>query len=795
MSIVGKDVPHDCAPGHVSGQSIYIDDIPPQKGELVVDFFWSPVAHGRIRSLDLCQARKVDGVVALYTAGDLDGHNNFGPIIADEALLVDELCEFIGHPIVVIAAETRAAARLAKQAIKCDIEALPAVFAIDDAIAKKQFLGMPRLIKRGELEVGFKQAKHVLAGTWYNNGQDHFYLESQAAIAYPGEANQIVVHSSTQHPTEVQEVIAHVLGLQMNQVIVITKRMGGGFGGKESQATHPAVMAALVALKTKRPARIVYGKDDDMQITGKRHPFQNTWKVGFTDDGVITALDVHLYSDGGAFADLSTAVMARAMTHIDNAYYIPHVEIRGTVCKTNYPPNTAFRGFGGPQGMATIENILQEISIYLDKDAYDIRRVNLYGTTDRNVTPYNQLIFHNTLPVIFDELVVSSAYKKRLQAVEAFNKQSKTHLKGIAFTGVKFGISFNTKFLNQASALVNVYLDGTIQVSTGATEMGQGVNTNIRQLVAGEFDLALDEVMVMATSTEKNNNTSATAASSATDLNGSAAVNACQIIKARLKQFAAEYLSAKELDLERAPGSITFEDGFVYDDRRPEHKITWKELVAAAYRNRVSLGERGFYATQGIDWSWESGPEKLASGHPFLYFTTGGAVAEVLIDRFTGDLKVERVDILMDIGRPINPGIARGQLTGAFIQGMGWVTTEELVYREDGWLLSHSPTTYKIPNIQDTPAVFNVKWIDFENPANVQVKGSKAVGEPPLCLGLAVWNAVKHGLSCVSKDAAQSLRLPATNQQIVMALALAANEIPSTKSSAKKPALAHKDKQ
>jgi xanthine dehydrogenase large subunit len=794
MSIVGKDVPHDCAPGHVSGQSIYIDDIPPQKGELVVDFFWSPVAHGRIRSLDLSEAKKVEGVVGLYTAKDLGGHNNFGPIIADEALLVEELCEFIGHPIVVIAAETRVAARLAKQAIKCDIEKLTPVFAIDDAIAKKQFLGMPRLIKRGELEVGFKQAKHILEGTWYNNGQDHFYLESQAAIAYPGEANQVVVHSSTQHPTEVQEVIAHVLGLHMNQVIVITKRMGGGFGGKESQATHPAVMAALVALKTKRPARIIYGKDDDMQVTGKRHPFQNQWKVGFTDDGVITALDAHLYSDGGAFADLSTAVMARAMTHIDNAYYIPHVEVRGTVCKTNYPPNTAFRGFGGPQGIATMEHILQEISMYLGKDAYDVRRANVYGTSDRNVTPYNQLIFHNTLPVIYDELVVSSDYKKRLKAVEEFNKQSKTHLKGIAFTGVKFGISFNTKFLNQASALVNIYLDGTIQVSTGATEMGQGVNTNIRQLVAGEFDLALDKVLVMATSTEKNNNTSATAASSATDLNGSAAVNACHIIKARLKEFAAEYLSAKELDLERAPASVVFEAGFVYDERRPEHKITWKELVTAAYRNRVSMGERGFYATQGIDWSWESGPEKLASGHPFLYFTTGGAVAEVLIDRFTGDLKVERVDILMDIGRPINPGIARGQLTGAFIQGMGWVTTEELVYKEDGWLLSHSPTTYKIPNIQDTPAVFNVNWIDFENPANVQVKGSKAVGEPPLCLGLAVWNAVKHALSCVSKEAAQSLRLPATNQQIVMALALADGESSVSHGPGKKPALAHKDK-
>lgn len=790
MSIVGKNVPHDSARGHVAGESIYIDDLAAQKNELLVDFFWSPVSHGRLRSLDLSEAEKVPGVVGLYTYKDLGGHNNFGPIIADEVLLVEELCEFIGHPIVVIAAETRRALRQAKKAIKADIEEMPAIFTIDEAIEKKQFLGMPRLIKRGDLAVGFKQAKHTLEGTWVNLGQDHFYLESQAAIAYPGEFNQLVVHSSTQHPTEVQEVIAHVLGLNMNQVIVVTKRMGGGFGGKESQATHPAVMASLVALKTQRPARIVYGKDDDMQVTGKRHPFQNQWKVGFTEDGVITALDAHLYSDGGAAADLSTAVMARAMTHIDNAYYIPHTEIRGTVCKTHYPPNTAFRGFGGPQGIATVENIMQEIAMFLGKDAYDVRRANLYGTTDRNTTPYNQVIFQNTLPQIFETLVTDSNYKERLQQVEAFNKSSRTQLKGIALTAVKFGISFNTKFLNQANALINIYLDGTIQVSTGATEMGQGVNTNIRQLVAGEFDLAMDKVLVMATSTEKNNNTSATAASSATDLNGSAAINACQAIKERLEDFAAEYLSDKELDLERSPSSIVFKDGFIFDERRPEHKITWNELVLSAHRHRINMGERGFYATQGIDWSWESGPEKTASGHPFLYFTMGSAVAEVLIDRFTGDLHVERVDILMDIGDPINPGIARGQLTGAFIQGMGWVTTEELVYKEDtGELLSHSPTTYKIPNIQDTPRVFNVNWIECPNPVNV--KGSKAVGEPPLCLGLSVWNAIKHALSCDSKEAAQSLRLPATNQQIVMALS---KKNASAERLTKKPALAQKDK-
>lgn len=765
MSAVGKNIPHDSARGHVSGESIYIDDMPPMRNELVVEVFWSPVSHGKIRSLDLSQAAKVPGVVGLFTYKDLDGVNKFGPITQDEVLLAEDLCEFMGQPIVVIAAETMKAARLAKKAIKCEIEELKPILTIDQAIDAKEFIGPTRRIKRGDLDSGFAQADHVLEGIWYNHGQDHFYLESQAAIVYPGEYDQLVVHSSTQNPTEVQDVIAHVLGLRANQVVCITKRMGGGFGGKECQATHPAAMAALVAHKTKRPARIVYNKDDDMQITGKRHPFKNWYKVGFTKDGVITALKAELFSDGGAANDLSSAVMGRAMCHIDNAYYIPNADIHGSICKTHFPPNTAFRGFGGPQGIATIENIVEEIAIFLKEDPFEIRRRNLYGLTDRNVTPYGQIVFHNTLPEVFDRLELSSDYRNRRRAVEEFNKQSPTHLKGLSLTPVKFGISFNTKFLNQASALVNIYTDGTIQVSTGATEMGQGVNTNIKQLVAGEFDIDPDDVIVMSTSTEKNNNSSATAASSATDLNGSAAVNACRQIRARLAEFAAEWLAAKIDDIQRSAESIVFENGQIFDRRRPELALTWRELVRLAYLQRISLGERGFYATPGIDFTWESGPDKTAAGHPFLYFTIGAAVAEVTIDRFTGELSVPRVDILMDVGKPINPGIARGQITGAFIQGMGWVTNEELKYKENGELLSHSPTTYKIPNIQDTPPIFNVDTLDRENPVNV--KGSKAVGEPPLVLGLAVFNAVKNALSYVSNGKVPALVLPATNEEIL----------------------------
>jgi xanthine dehydrogenase large subunit len=731
---IGQNVPHDSARGHVTGESIYIDDMPPMPGELIVDFVWSPFAHARIRAIDFADAAQLPGVVALYTHHDLV-HNELGPIIHDEPLLVEEICTFIGQPIVVIAAESREAILAAKRAIKLDLEELPPILTIDDAIAAQSFIGETRYIRRGDADAALASAEHVLEGTFRNAGQDHFYLESQAALVYPGEHGQLTVHSSTQHPTEVQEVIAHLLGLDMSQVVVITKRMGGAFGGKEAQATHPAAMAALVARTTKRPARIVYDKDSDMHATGKRHPFQNRYRVGFTRSGEITAFKVDFYSDGGAYADLSPAVMARAMTHAENAYFIPHIEIRGTVCRTNLPPNTAFRGFGGPQGVSNIENVMEEIAAFLKKDALDVRRANCYGVETRNTTPYEQVVERNTLPRLFTELEARCDYRARMSAVRAFNESSPTHLKGLSMTAVKFGISFNTKFLNQANALVNVYLDGSVQVSTGATEMGQGVNTKIRQLVADTLGVKLERVLVMQTSTEKNNNTSATAASSAADLNGGAAVDACRRIRARLDEVAKHY----------------------------GESLSWESLVKLAYQERVSLGERGFYATPRLDWDWTSG-----RGTPFLYFTMGTGCAEVLIDRFTGELKVLRTDVLMDIGRPINPGVDRGQLVGAFIQGLGWVTTEDLRYTAKGELLSHSPTTYKIPNINDLPPEFHMDWIEHDNPVNVA--GSKAVGEPPLLMAISVWCAVKHALGFVSNGDIAKLALPATNEEILMRL-------------------------
>jgi xanthine dehydrogenase large subunit len=732
VASVGKDVPHDSARGHVTGESIYVDDVPPLHGELLVDFVWSPHAHARIVSMDLSEARKL---ALVYTHEDLH-HNRLGPIIADEPLLVDDgICTFRGQPIVVVAGETREQVNAAKRAVKIEFEELKPNLTIDDAIAAQSFIGETRYIRRGGADAALASAEHIIEGVFNNAGQDHFYLESQAAIVQPGEFGAMHVLSSTQHPTEVQEVIAHLLGLQMNQVVVTTKRMGGAFGGKEAQATHPAAMAALVSQKTKRPTRIVYDKDTDMHVTGKRHAFQNRYRVGFTRSGEIVGMKVDFYSDGGAYADLSPAVMARAMTHAENAYYIANIDIRGTVCRTNMPPNTAFRGFGGPQGVATMENIVEEIAAYLKKDALDVRRVNCYGVESRNTTPYEEVVPNNTLPRLFTELPERCDYRARVEAVRAFNASSQTHLKGIALSAVKFGISFNTKFLNQANALVNVYLDGSVQVSTGATEMGQGVNTKIAQLVADELRIPYERVTVMITSTEKNNNTSASAASSAADLNGSAAVDAARKIRQRLDE------------LETHLGK----------------QDSWEMLVKLAYHERVPLGERGFYATPRLDWDWTSG-----RGTPFLYFTMGTACSEVLIDRFTGDLKVLRSDVLMDIGKPINPGIDRGQLVGAFIQGMGWVTTEELRYDEKGVLLAHSPTTYKIPNINDVPEIFNVDWIDMENPINV--RGSKAVGEPPLLMAISIWCAVKHALGFVSNGDIPRLRLPATNEEILMRL-------------------------
>jgi xanthine dehydrogenase large subunit len=561
--------------------------------------------------------------------------------------------------------------------------------------------------------------------------------------------------------------------------------MGGAFGGKETQAAIPAMMAALVAHKTGRAARVIYDKDTDMHATGKRHGHLVRWDVGFEDDGRLRALRFHFFSNAGCSTDLSPSVLERTLLHADNCYYIPHAEFVGRLCFTNLPSNTAFRGFGGPQAMVAIENVLESIAQHLNIDALEVRQRNLYiarsswpgaRPTDpdvaRDTTPYGQLVEKNHLPQIFQQLATTSNYHARRQQIDAHNARifatpaacGLAPLRGLALTGVKFGISFTSKFLNQANALVNLYTDGTIQVSTGGTEMGQGLNTKIRQLVADEFGLDSARVRLMPTSTEKNNNTSPTAASASTDLNGAAALRACKEIKRRLKRFAADRLADPAEGLTPSARHVVFADNAVYDARRPEVRLAFGPLCAEARRARVDLGARGYFATPGIDFNRETG-----RGTPFYYYTQGAACVEVAIDRFTGELTIPRADLLIDIGVPINPGVDRGQIIGGFVQGLGWVTAEALIYNDRGALLSHSPTTYKIPAITDVPKDFRVAL--FANTDNTQnIRRSKAVGEPPLMLAIAAWAAVKNSLSYVSPDAASSLTLPATGEEILRCL-------------------------
>ena len=771
---VGKPIPHDSARAHVTGSAAYIDDYVPRADELLVEFVGSPVACGRVLNIETSAARSLDGVVGVFTAADVKGQNHFGGIISDEPFLADEEVSYVGQPLVVIAAESMAAARKARSIVKIEFQPSEPVFTIDEAIAADSYLGPHRKIARGDFDEAFAAAPHQLTGRFFSGPQEQFYLESQAAIAYPDEQGRVVVHSSTQNTTETQAVVAEILGLGQHDVVCVCRRMGGAFGGKESQAAIPATMAALVAVETGRSARVVYSKDDDMCVTGKRHPYQTDYQAAFDDDGMLLAAKFDYYSNGGAFADLSTAVMERTLLHADNAYYVPNFEVNGRVCRTNFPPNTAFRGFGGPQGMAVMENLLQEIAIHLGLDATEVRRRNCYGKSDRNTTHYEQLLGDHHLPEIFDELITTSDYSKRLQQVEQFNQSSCTHLRGISLTPMKFGISFTTKFLNQGNALVNVYTDGTVQVSTGATEMGQGVNTKIRQVVADEFGLPVESVRVMDTSTEKNNNTSPTAASAGTDLNGAAAVEACRKIRANMVVYAAELLADPDTGQAADKGEIRFVDGHVLDRRHPEKRIPFGEFVSSARRERVNMGARGFYATPGIDFDRDTG-----RGNPFFYFTTGCAVSEVLVDRFTGETSVERIDLLMDVGQQINPGIDRGQVIGGFVQGMGYVTNECVKYDAEGRLLAHSPTTYKIPHVTDVPREFHVNFV--ENHSNHRnIRASKAVGEPPFMLALSVWTAIKHAISQAKPGSVPNLRIPATGEEILRSL----TELTSTNSAA-----------
>ncbi|MEM7576772.1 MAG: xanthine dehydrogenase molybdopterin binding subunit [Planctomycetota bacterium] len=765
MPAVGKDIAHDSARTHVAGVSEFLDDRLPLAGELLAGIVPSPVAHGRLKHLDVSAARNVPGVRALLTADDLSAHNLFGPVVADEMLVVADEAVFLGQPVALVAAETKAGLEAAIRAVVVEMETLPPLLDIDAAIAADSFTGGTSTIERGDVEQGFADADGILEGVLDIGGQEQFYLESQVAIAVPGEQGQMHVHSSTQHPSEVQALVAEALGVPFNHVICTCKRMGGAFGGKETQAAPPAMMAALLAQRTGRPVRFLYNKDDDMRFTGKRHAFKSFYKAGYTRDGRLTALDVRLFSNGGCSTDLSPAVLERALLHTDNTSFLPNLRVTGRICRTNLPSNTAFRGFGGPQGVASTEHILHEVAVATGLDSLEVRRINCYGIDERNVTPYGQVVANNTLPELFDTLRADCNYDGRRTEIDRFNAESRTHLKGMALSGVKFGISFTRRALNQANALVNIYVDGSVMVSTGATEMGQGVNTRIRQVVADALGVSYERVLLGITSTEKNNNTSPTAASSGTDLNGAAARVACLKLRERLAKVAADLLADADAGLTAEFESVVFADGVVYDARRPQMRLSFEDVVKQAYELRISLGERGFYATPGVDFNRATG-----QGHPFLYFTNGVACCEVLIDRFTGEMSTPRADVLMDLGRCINPGIDRGQTVGGFIQGVGWCTLEQLVYGDDGTLLSYSPTTYKIPNATDVPEVFNVRFLD--NPNNtISLHRSKAAGEPPLLLGLSAWLAAKDALRYVhGRRNEPKLHLPATGEAILMNL-------------------------
>lgn len=793
---------HDSAHLHVTGKSEYVDDRSILPGEVFVEVVYSTEARARIKAIDAKEALRLKGVLGLFTAKDLH-HNLWGTIFQDQPLLAENEVHFAGEPIAIVAAESLELARRAARLVKVKLETMPALLSIQAARDAKSFIGSERKIERGHTDNAMKNAPMQLEGRLVIRGADHFYLESQAAVAYPMEGGEIEVHSSTQHPTETQHVVAHALGLSQSQVTCIVKRMGGAFGGKESQGGPFAAYAALVAKKLNRPARCVITKDDDMIMTGKRNPFETYYKAGYSADGKILALDAQLFSDGGAYADLSTAIMERAMLHIDNAYYIPNLRVTGQVCRTHMHPHTAFRGFGGPKGVATIEKIIEEIAHKLGKDPLEIRKLNCYSAAKpgKNTTHYGQEIENNLLPELFEKLEKESDYRKRRQEIEAHNVgalKSGAPLRGLSLTAVKFGISFTTRFLNQANALVLVHRDGTLQVSTGATEMGQGVNARIAEMVASELGLKHDRVRLMPTTTDKNANTSPTAASSGTDLNGAAALLAARKIKRRLSELLVEILkipeskwatqtaglgTEKEIEVEElAPNAddpnlgahwksgqasylgVHFENGDVFHSSDPSRKISFARLVHEAYHQRISLSDYAHYKFPHLSFNKLTG-----QGRAFLYYTLGTCVSEVEVSQETGETKVRRVDLLMDLGRPVSEGLDMGQVYGGFVQGMGWVTTEKLVYNGKGLLVSHSPSTYKIPNMQDTPRDFRAKL--YPNEKNtVNVRGTKAVGEPPLLLAISVWTAIHDALKGTqSKSCYPWLELPATQEQVLRA--------------------------
>ena len=753
---VHSAVSHDSAAGHVTGAARYLDDMPNVPGTLEAALVLSPHAHARIRRIDASAARAACGVVAVITASDIPGKNDIAPILANEPALAAGVVKYVGQPVAAIAAVTLDEARAAAKRVAVEYEPLSPVLTIEEEMARESFVAPVQTITRGNVEATLAAAPHRLSGELRAGGQDHFYLEGQIALAVPGENGDMHVWSSTQHPTEVQHGVAHLLALPFNAVTVEVRRMGGAFGGKESQATIIAGIAALLAWNARAPVKLRLPRDDDMQATGKRHPFLIRYDVGFDQEGHILALDLMLAANAGNVADHTPAVLTRALCHTDNCYFLPHARLRGLPCKTNIVSNTAFRGYGGPQGMLAIETVIDVIARSLGLPIESVRRRNFYGIGRNDVTPYGMKVEDNIIERVVDELDRTVDLGTWRREIEHFNCASPVLKKGLATMPVKFGISFNRPALNQAGALLHVYTDGSVVLNHGGTEMGQGLFIKVAQVVAEVFQIDIDHVRVSGTSTAKVPNTSPTAASSGSDLNGMAAMHAAEQIKTRMTDVAAEHFGV-------SASEIVFAANRIYAGNR---SLSFPELAALSWEKRVSLSAAGFYRTPKIHWDVAT-----CSGRPFYYFVYGAAAAEVVVDTLTGESRVLRAELLQDCGRSLNPAIDLGQIEGAFVQGMGWLTTEELWWDGEGRLRTHGPSTYKIPGSRDVPPIFNARILDNAPNREATIFHSKAVGEPPLMLAISVWLAIRDAIASLAHyRLAPRLDAPATPERVLAAI-------------------------
>ena len=756
QGLAGSAREHESAVGHVSGRAHYVDDIPARGDQLHAYVGMTAIARGTVKSLNLDRVRAAPGVVDVITAADVPGHLDIGPVFPGDPMLVERDINHLGQALFAVAADSYEEARKAAQRAEVEYNDIPPILDAREALEQNSFVRPDHRMQRGDAEAAIQSAPHSLEGELHIGGQEHFYLEGQVSLADPTDDGGMLVHSSTQHPSEVQKLIAEVLGIPFNKVTVSTRRMGGGFGGKETQAAPWACIAALLAWRNQRAVKLKLARRDDMILTGKRHPFLASYRLGFDDSGMLLGVEHKLAGECGHSPDLSDAIVDRAMFHCDSSYYMPTAAVVGYRCKTHTVSHTAFRGFGGPQGMLAMEAAMDDVARAVGRDPLDVRIDNLYGDEGRNTTQYGQSVDNFTVPLIIEQLVQSSDYRQRRAAIAEFNRNSPVLRKGLALTPVKFGISFTVTHLNQAGALLHLYTDGSIHLNHGGTEMGQGLYTKVSQIVASVFGVDADTVGVSAARTDKVPNTSPTAASSGTDINGMAALNAANTIKQRLVDFACEHYS---IDAEQ----IVFANNQV---RIGDRQISFAEFAQQAYMHRVSLSTTGFYRTPKIHYD-----RSTASGRPFYYYANGAACTEMLIDTLTGESRCLRADILHDVGNSINPAIDIGQIEGGFIQGLGWLTSEELKWDNNGRLLSDSPATYKIPAISDAPAEFNVKLLANSPNAEATVFHSKAVGEPPLMLAISAWCAVRDAVASIS-DYRQSPKLdaPATPENILKAI-------------------------